>query len=150
MPALTRIPLALVALMGTACATSPVVTLGTCDVGVFSPSAEEVRPGDPFTVGGTPLTTDWDTLVYMGGVQAELTDLSRVGCETCDTCRTDSLCTACSECDTCDRLCAEQCDETVTVLVPDLPPGPVDVWLVNRHGRSDTVTVTVLAPPSDP
>jgi len=129
-----------------ACETTPVVTLGTCDVGLSSPSAESLRPGEPLTIDAAPLTTDWDTVVYIGGVQAELTTLDRVGCETCDTCRTEALCTECGDCDTCDRLCEEQCDESLTVLVPDLAPGPADVWLINRHGRSDSLSVIVLPP----
>jgi len=129
-----------------ACSTTSVVTLGTCDVGLFALSADGVRPGEPLTLDGTPLTTDWDTIVYIGGVQAELTALDRVGCETCDTCRAEALCTECGECDTCDRLCHEQCSETLTVLVPDLDPGPTEVWLINRHGRSDSLSVTILLP----
>jgi hypothetical protein len=149
MPAALPRALALAATLLAGCTTTPVVTLGTCDVGLFAPSAEEVRPGEPLTLGGTPLTTDWDTLVYVGGIEAEITSLERVGCETCDTCRTESLCTACGDCDVCDRLCAEQCDETLTVLVPELEPGPADVWIINRHGRSETLVVTVLAADED-
>jgi hypothetical protein len=149
MPALLPRALALAAMLLPACTTSDVVTLGTCDVALFTPSAEQVRPGEPLTLGGTPLTTDWDTVVYVGGVEAEVTAVSRVGCKTCDTCRTESLCTECGDCDDCDRLCAEQCDETLTVLVPDVDPGIADVWIINRHGRSETLQVTVLSADTD-
>jgi hypothetical protein len=127
------------------CTTTSVVTLGTCDVALFAPSLTEVRPGEPLTMGATPLTTDWDTVVYVGGIQAEVTALSRVGCTTCDTCRSESLCTECGDCDNCDRLCVEQCDESLTVLVPDVAPGLSEVWIINRHGRSETLEVTILA-----
>lgn len=149
MPAPLPRMLAIAALLLPACTTTAVVTLGTCDVALFTPSAEELRPGEPLTLGGTPLTTDWDTVVYVGGVEAEVTALERVGCQTCDTCRTESLCTECGDCDDCDRLCAEQCDETLTVLVPDVEPGPADVWIINRHGRSETLQITVLGAGED-
>lgn len=148
-PPARALALAIAAALLPGCSTTAVVTLGTCDVGLFAPSAESVRPGEPLTLGGTPLTTDWDTRVYVGGVEAEITALDRVGCKTCDTCRTESLCTECGDCDDCDRLCAEQCDESLTVLVPDLAPGPADIWIINRHGRSETLVVTVLAADQD-
>ncbi|MEC7946503.1 MAG: hypothetical protein VX265_02980 [Myxococcota bacterium] len=140
--------LPLAALWLFACSTTEVVTLGTCDVALFAPDVDAARPGDPVTLGGTPLTTDWDTVVYVGGVEAEVTALDRVGCETCDACRVESLCTECGDCDDCDRVCAEQCDEFLTFLVPEVAPGIVDVWLINRHGRSDALPLTVLE--SDP
>lgn len=142
-PLLPRL-LSLGALSLVACSTTDVVTLGTCDVALFPPSVDEARPSEPVTLSGTPLTTDWDTVVYVGGAEATITALDRVGCETCDACRVESLCTECGDCDDCDRVCAEQCDEFLTFLMPELAPGRVDVWLINRHGRSDTLQMTVL------
>ncbi len=131
------------ALTLTACATTTVVTLGTCDVSLDETAALEAAPGEPLVLTGTPMTTDWDTVVWMGDVQADVVQVERVGCTSCDGCREIEVCGACEDCDACDRLCEEQCVETVTVLVPDLPAGEVDAWIVNRHGRSAPIPVTV-------
>ena len=41
------------ALWLSACSTTEVVTLGTCDVALFAPNVDAARPGDPVTLGST-------------------------------------------------------------------------------------------------
>lgn len=132
------------ALLLAGCTTTEVVALGTCDVTLDDAEVLEASPGEPLVLTGTPMTTDWDTLVWLGDVQAEVVQVERVGCASCDACRDVEVCGPCNDCDACDRLCSEQCVESVTVIVPELAAGEVDAWIVNRHGRSTTLPVTIL------
>ncbi len=136
------------ALLAAACAPTGSTELHpTCEVDLTEPSLSGA-PGDAVTLAATPLSEAYDTVVIVGGARAEVTDVTRTGCDACDACRAEEDCGSCGECGTCDVLC-EACVETTTFVVPDLPPGPATLQIVNRLGQSATWTFDVLPPPPD-
>lgn len=130
-----------------ACDTSSTSVSLRCDVLISSEQPQEAAAGDAVVLTGKPFTTIWDTSVYLDQTRALLLDLDRDSCDACDDCRDDYDCNACGDCDACDTLCAESCVETATFRVPALDPGAYDVTLVNVHGVSAPVPLTIAAPP---
>jgi hypothetical protein len=116
----------------------------TCALDVPTLAPASAAPGAQVVVTAHPLTDVWDTAVTVGPTRADLVDLDRSTCDTCDDCRDTGECSSCDVCDVCATDC-EGCVETVTFVVPDLAPGEWPVEVVNRHGRTQTVTLTVLA-----
>ncbi len=139
----------LTALLILGCTTSTSTEVQICEVDLVAVTPEALLPGDEAVLTATPLTTDYDTALYLSGVRAQVTAVDRSGCEECDTCREDAECLVCQDCDTCDALCASDCLETVRFVVPELPPGPATVQLYNTYGGSDPLTVEILGAPID-
>ena len=129
-----------------ACDTSTTSVSLRCDVLLSSEAPQQAAAGDAVVLTGTPFTTIWDTSVYLDQTRARLLDVSRDDCDTCDTCREDYDCNACGDCDACDTICTESCVETTTFEVPAVAPGVYDVTLVNVHGVSAPVPLTIPAP----
>ena len=134
----------LLALFLWACDTTTTETTPACtlDMPVLTPTS--ATPGLSVTVQATPLTTQWDSAVTIGSSRAEILDFNRDGCDECDLCVTANECTVCGDCDSCADLCAS-CVETITVAVPQIPPGSWPVTVINHHGRSAAATLTVEA-----
>lgn len=127
------------------CAAEEYVYVPSCtlDAPLAAPATAAV--GDAVVLTSSPLTEVWDTVVTIGGVQAELVSLDRTDCDDCDECVADAGCTECDvQCEDCTETCAT-CVETVTVLVPALAAGSHPVQVFNRHGHSDLGTLEVLA-----
>lgn len=136
--------LSLLLLCGPGCATTTTYLADRCDVSLAELSPAEAAPGAAVKVSAGPLTRSWDTSVLVGGVSAVITDLERDGCDSCDLCRAQADCNACDDCDDCDALCALECDEALTFIVPELPAGVHALQLINGHGSSAGLSFTVL------
>lgn len=130
-----------------ACESTTVTTEATCTLDGVSLAPTSAAPGDLVVATTRPLTEVWDTAVTVGAARAELVELDRATCDECDDCRVTEECSSCETCETCEDACAA-CVETVSFLVPDVAEGEWSVEIVNRHGRSDRVALTVLAPPA--
>jgi hypothetical protein len=100
-------------------------------------------PGDEVGVLGGPLTSDFDTVILVDGVQAEVTAVDRNDCGECDLCVVDGGCNACGECTICDDVCAT-CVEAARFIVPDVPGGVHDVVLINSYGTTEGLQLDVL------
>lgn len=118
-----------------------------CDITTTSVDPSAAYVGDQVRVSATPLTSSFDTAVYVGGDRALLVDLVRENCEVCDECKSDNDCNECGDCDDCDAACADTCDEYVLFEVPAREPGPTVVQIYNAHGESQTIEFEVLAAP---
>lgn len=136
--------LSLLLLCGPGCATTTTYLADRCDVTLAEISPAEAAPGAEIKVSAGPLTRSWDTSVLVGGVSAVIADLEREGCDSCDVCRAQADCNACDDCDDCDALCALECDEALTFIVPELPAGLHALQLINGHGSSAGLSFTVL------
>ncbi|TNE91837.1 MAG: hypothetical protein EP330_03820 [Deltaproteobacteria bacterium] len=105
----------------------------------------EGLPGATVVFTGRPTSELFDTVVHVGGVEAEVVSVDRSDdCVFCDACVTDADCTGCeTSCADCDAVC-ETCVETTTFLVPDLLPQETTVVLQNLWGSTDPIPFTVL------
>ena len=118
-----------------------------CDISLSDISPEEASPGNTVTATGTPLTTVWDTAIYVGDTRASLLTLERDQCTLCDECRSNYMCTACSACKECADTCRNTCTETLSFIVPVLPGGSHNVSMFNRHGQSNPLSLAILPSP---
>ena len=149
----------------------PVVLLAACgvttideyelcslDAAVAPPAA---LPGATVSVTGGPYTEVRDTRVDVGGVPAEVLDVTRnESCAECDTCRREARCPPCGVCtgdlitDASRRAACfgdgviagvcSACVETMSFVVPEGVAGQTSVWIVNRAGTSGQVPFEVL------
>lgn len=118
-------------------------------------------PGDVVVATGGPQFSTFDTAVRVGGLDAEVVEVERtLGCELCDQCRFEAAaCTQCGFCPACDEACAVPvadtgatpaappeagCLETVSFVVPDLPPGTAQVVVVNSFGMSAPTPLEIV------
>jgi hypothetical protein len=157
-----------------ACGAPSISAIEICALDL-SLAASTAAPGDVLTVTGGPLTELRDTIVTVGGIQAEVSEVARseecsdsiVGC---DVCRVEAECPPCGFCpldvdaaramgaerlETCfgDPLAdppvegsCDLCVETVTFTVPaDLPPGPTSVVVFNAEGQSSALPLDIVA-----
>lgn len=110
--------------------------------------------GTEVVVAGLFISTEStrDTLVRVGGVEAEVLAMTREGCDTCDACTNEALI-----CGNCDRECrglaeftdgadtlwaASECLETLTFETPPGAPGPAPVLIFNGRGSSQDAVFT--------
>jgi len=126
-----------------ACGTTTVDLVEDCDVLASAVAPTSAAPGADVAVTLTPVTTHWDTAVYLGGTRAEVVDITREGCDECDTCKEEQDCLACSDCDECDAICKADCVESVVFVVPSMPAGAADVIVYNGSGASNPVSLNV-------
>jgi hypothetical protein len=115
-----------------------------CDIFLSSLAPTEASPGATVTATGTPLTTTWDTALYVGDTRAPILRIDRDQCTLCDDCRAKNRCTACSDCDLCADTCRDMCVETITFSVPPVSSGVSDVTMYNRHGQSNAIKLSIL------
>lgn len=145
----------LVVLVLVACSSTSTPLAQRCDITLQAPEPAAGVPGTLVTVRGSPLTADYDTALYLGGLPVPLESLDRSSCEAdqadgsagCDECRAAADCLACGDCDDCDQVCATTCVESFTFTVPEAPAGATTLWILNAHGQSNTVPFEVQAAP---
>lgn len=100
-------------------------------------------PGDLVEARGGPLTEVYDLAVRVGGVEATVHTVTR-DCDACDDCLARRACSPCGDCTpACEETCATTCTESLTFEVPDLPPGPVTVVVIDGWGQSAPADFTV-------
>ncbi len=119
-----------------------------CDLQIVAEPGN-ADPGDEITLVGGPLSADFDVYVSFGGVPGEVQSIQRDECGQCDECKLANDCLACGECLECDALCTT-CVESTTVVVPDLPDGPVSVSMINNFGSGETDFRIGPLPPPQP
>ena len=127
-----------------ACSDETVSDVASCDVVLETLAPESGTVGTRVTLTGTPLTSHFDTALYVGGVRADVSIVTRTGCDACDECRAEQACNACEDCDTCDVECRVECEESLEFTVPEAQPGPQTLLLYNAHGSSNTLSFEVL------
>lgn len=130
-----------------ACATTTTTPARTCSLDTPTLVPSSAMPGDQVVVTAQPLTEVWDTAVTVGSARAELVEVDRSTCDDCDDCRDTGGCSTCDDCEPCDVAC-DTCVQSLTFVVPDLAAGEWPVEIVNRHGRSERVLLTVVAAPT--
>ena len=123
------------------CSSTPVTLAQNCDVRLSSVSPTSVSDGDTVRGVGGPMTSIWDTAVYVDGTRAELVSLQRDGCEACDECKQENSCTACDDCDECDAQCDSECVESVDFLAPSVDGTSANVSFYNGHGQSNPISI---------
>lgn len=151
---------ALVALTG--CGPSLLDQHETCEL-ELSTEAPEAAPGDTVVLTGGPQTRAYDTRVEVGGIPAEVVEVTRsTECSSCDDCRVEAECLACGYCageileETRRAQCfgdpfagtggvCGDCVETVSFVMPELPPGPTTVVVLNANGASEPQAFVVRA-----
>lgn len=138
--------IALVALF--ACSGAVPAEFAICELQI-TPNPAEAFPGEPVDVVGGPTSVTFDTVVTVGGVAAQVLDITREGCDFCDVCRADNNCLSCAgTCIACEELCAADCVETTTLVVPDgVGYGETDIAIVNTFGTGTAPFLVLGAPP---
>jgi hypothetical protein len=131
------------------CSTTTTQLAQNCDVFLYELDTEMASVGDTVSALGHPMTSVWDTAVYVGDVRASLIDVTRDGCETCDECREQAGCDACSECASCAEECTDTCVEHVQFVVPEISAGESNVSMYNGHGQSNGLPLHVGDPSVD-
>jgi len=116
----------------------------SCELRLEAPSPDQGLPGAEIEVKARPLTTVQDSILFVGGKEANVLSVDRVGCEDCDACILEADCNPCEDCDSCDAICAAECVESLRFQVPDLNAGSVSISLYNLFGSSDSQAFTVL------
>lgn len=123
----------------------------------------EAAPGDTVVLAGGPQTRAFDTRVEVGGLPAEVVAVERSSeCSACETCRVEAECLTCGYCagegladarriecfgdpfEATEGLCGA-CVESVSFIVPALPPGPTTVMVLNANGASEPYPLVVTA-----
>lgn len=132
------------ALLTLGCSTTSVELAQDCDVLLSSLQPAEAATGDTISANVSPVTTVWDTAVYMGGQRAEVLSVDRDDCEECDECKQQNNCAECEDCDACDAACDENCIETVSFSAIDGPSAQYEVSIFNGYGQSNAQTIQLL------
>jgi hypothetical protein len=127
-----------------ACSDETVSDVASCDVVLEIVSPESGTAGTSATLTGSPLTSHFDTALYVGGVRADVSLVTRSSCDACDTCRAEQSCNSCEDCDACDVECRVDCVESLVFTVPDAPQGDHRLLLYNAHGSSNTLLFSVV------
>ena len=123
------------------CSSTPVTLAQNCDVRMSSLEPLMVHAGDTVRATGGPMTSVWDTAVYLDTVRAEVVALDRIGCEECDTCKRQNSCSECDDCDECDAICIEQCIESIDFIAPEMSADSANVSFYNGHGQSNAIVL---------
>lgn len=110
-------------------------------------SADAAIVGDLVMITGGPFTDASDTRVLVDGVAAEIT-VDRAQCDACDTCTATQTSCDCGDCAECASACAD-CLETVGFIVPTVSEGVQPVVLIDRHGATEVLFLTVSGGTSD-
>lgn len=131
------------------CTTSSTPLAARCDVEIQQPSPAVASPGQAVSLSARPLTSTWDTAVFVGDQRASGVEVSREGCTSCDSCRELVECSACGDCDTCDALCEEECQETILFEVPDLADGSWELRVYNAYGNGGPTLLEVQSGGTD-
>jgi hypothetical protein len=128
-----------------ACGTVDDPSIDYCVVqGTIEPAVAPV--GAEVVFRGGPVSTVPDTLVRVGGVSADVLDVTRADCTFCDACLSSSDCDPCgSTCADCDAICAS-CVETITFVVPPVTAGDAPVVIQNLWGATDPIPFEAQEP----
>ena len=121
-----------------------------------SPNVSPVAGGDLATLSGLWIASEVgvrDTVVRVGGQDAEVVAIGREGCDLCAACSTEAV-----RCRECEEVCrgttewedssgvvhaAETCMESVTFVVPEASePGTVEISVTSRHGEASNIWLT--------
>lgn len=109
------------------------------------PDVAEAAAGDVVHLATHPIAETYDTAVTIGGLDAEVLGVSRVGCEAFDSCVESNGCSSCGDCDACGASGVD-CEETVRVRVPALTPGRYGVVVYSKYGASMPGELVVTDP----
>lgn len=128
-------------LMG--CTETETTTFDQCQVqAMLEPATAGV--GEEVVLTGGPFTEPYDTVVQVGGADAQVLEVERTDCDPCDECLEDWDCGPCMTCEhDCDELC-EACVEITSFEVPEVSAGPTSVVLINRYGSTPSLDFEVL------
>ncbi len=101
-----------------------------------------------------------DTVVRVGGVDADVTGVVREGCDICTACSVEAV-----RCRECESVCRgttqwvddagtvyerETCTEAITISVPPgEAPGEVEISVTTRHGEASNLWFTYLGGDDD-
>jgi hypothetical protein len=130
-----------------ACEEATVPIAERCDISLSALNPSEGPVGTTVIATVNPVTTDWDTIVHVGGAESQVQGVARTDCGECDSCRSEAACDSCEACESCDDVCRDRCIETVQFTVPAASPGVHATSLVNRHGHSNSLPFTVISAP---
>lgn len=127
------------------CSTTSTQLAQNCDVRLLELDPSEASIGDTVTATGRPMTSVWDTAVFVGSDRASLVDVNRLDCEACDECREAENCDACSDCAPCLTECTETCVEQVSFVVPNISESSSTVSMYNGHGQSNLLPISLVS-----
>ncbi len=128
------------------CSTTTTQLAQNCDVRLLELAPDEADVGTTVTASGHPMTSVWDTAVFVGDDRASLVEVTRQDCDACDECREVESCDPCSDCAPCISECTETCTEQVVFVIPDTTNGKSSVSMYNGHGQSNLLPITITQP----
>ena len=132
-----------------ACDSSEIVVSDKCTVEIEQISPTPLIAGQQATMTAKPMSEPWDSRISIGQSSVLAASLERIGCEECDSCRARYNCLDCFDCDSCDVLCQDTCSEQLTFQVPNALEGDFQLYLVNRFGQSQPLSISVYPQPFD-
>ena len=135
-------------LFSVACTTTSVELAKDCDVQLRAVSPEAAPSGTEVVARVHPVTSVWDTAVYVGSNRAMVTAVDRIDCAECDSCRASERCTVCEDCDACDAQCDLECIETVRFDAVG-EPGQHAVSVFNGYGQSNSLPLLIESASGD-
>jgi len=90
-------------------------------------------PNETVLATGGPFTDVYDTVVEVGGHDAQVLSVEQRDCDTCDLCLVAAECNGCEPCDSCSEMCLD-CVHQLSFVVPELEPSLTTVNVINRYG----------------
>ena len=134
----------LFAIVALGCSTTSVELAQDCDVRLTSIEPSAAAPGATISAHVAPVTTVWDTAVYVGRQRAQVLAVDRINCEACDECKQENRCTECEDCDACDAECDENCVESISFTAISAPSSQYPVSIFNGYGQSNSQDFQLL------
>ena len=92
---------------------------------------------------GGPFTDVYDTIIEVGGHDAEVLTVEQLDCDSCDLCLVAAECNGCEPCESCVEMCAS-CVHQLSFVVPELEPATTTINMINRYGYGQT-TLTITS-----
>ncbi|MEO0600878.1 MAG: hypothetical protein AAF211_05550 [Myxococcota bacterium] len=154
--------------LGIGCNSTITNTVDRCSVDITSVVPATARPGDTVRIEGEgPFVDQRDTAVFVGGVRATVVSVNGGSndCLECAACKAEAQCSVCEDVESCDPsdeqaadrrtscfaepsddseggFCA-RCAPGVEIVVPDVPAGATEVWVIGQIGSSPRIPLTI-------
>ena len=131
-------------LFSLACTTEELEELNDCGVELIE--VPMLQSDTESKIYASPLSTDWDTSVFINGDSVPVLSVQRLGCSSCEICRLENGCDSCGDCESCRMSCDPTvCIESVSVQLPSLSETTATLQIINQYGHTPVTVVDVSA-----
>ena len=125
-----------------ACTTDEVEEVNDC--GVLLVEEPILESDSENKIYASPLSTDWDTTVFLDGESVPVISVQRLGCSSCENCRLENGCDSCGDCENCIMNCDPTvCVESISIQTPILSSSTVSLQIINQYGHTPVYQLEV-------